>query len=292
MDSSNKISSGASSSHHVAQRTESSLVMISHSENKKRGRPRKYKPEASSSMAFSPMPPPPLSSSAPPATAKSYMEGKKPNLARQINSDRKQRNRIGAEKLDDWVDCFTGSSFLPHEITVNTGEDISTKIMEFALQGPRSVCVISGNGTVSRVKIRHPNSSGSNLTYEGLFEIIAFSGSFTPIEKPGSKFGRQGMMKISLSGADGRVVGGLIDGPTIAAAPVKVVVASFLMGSPEVVKPKKLKTEASAGPVDESSAPTKNVERNCSTISQNQTNWGTSKTVERSTADINISLHG
>lgn len=36
------------------------------------------------------------------------------------------------------------------------------------------------------------------------------------------KYGRSGMMTITLSGADGRVVGGLVSGLTVAASPVKV----------------------------------------------------------------------
>ncbi|KAI3449136.1 hypothetical protein Pfo_005801 [Paulownia fortunei] len=302
------VAPGASSSYHVAPRTENlgpgtlptALPMMSAgSERKKRGRPRKYKPDESTSRVFSPVP---LSSSAPPATSKSYVEEKKASLARPINSEKKHRNKIGTEKLDDWVDCFTGSSFLPHVITVNTGEDISTKLMEFSLQGPRTVCVISGSGTVSSVTIRHPSSSGGILTYEGLFEILSFSGSFTPVEMPDSKFGRSGMMTISLSGADGRVVGGLIAGLTMAARPVKVFVASFLLGSPHVLNPKKQKMET-AFTVDASGPhPAINVEKStdniqgpsCST-SENPTNWGATQIAERSrksTADINISLQG
>ncbi|KAK4397361.1 AT-hook motif nuclear-localized protein 1 [Sesamum angolense] len=321
------VAPGAPSSYQMTPRTENlepgslpmaSPLMVSGSERKKRGRPRKYKPDESTSRVLSPVP---LSSSAPPATGKSYVEEKKPTPARPVNSEKKHRSKVGAEKLDDWGDCFTGSSFLPHVITVNSGEDISTKIMEFSLQGPRTVCVISGSGTVSNVTIRHPSSSGGTLTYEqgpvhcglfrplvnrvGLFEILSFSGSFTPVEMPDSKFGRSGMMAISLSGADGRVVGGLIAGLTIAASPVKVVVASFLLGSPFVSKPRKLKTET-AFTVDASgpnSAPATNVDKrvpnetqrpSCS-ASENPTNWAAAQVAERSrksTADINISLQG
>ncbi|KAI3444680.1 hypothetical protein Pfo_001345 [Paulownia fortunei] len=188
--------------------------------------------------------------------------------------------------VDDCVECSTGSSFLPHVITVNAGEDISTKIMEFSRQGPRAVCIISGSGTVSNVTIRHPSSSGGILTYEGLFEILSFSGSFTPMEMPDSKFGRSGMMTITLSGADGRVVG--------------VVVASFLLSSPHELKPKKQFTVSAPGP---NGGPASKVEKwssnniqgpSCSS-SENPTNWAAMQTAEKSrksTADINISLHG
>ncbi|KAK4415992.1 AT-hook motif nuclear-localized protein 1 [Sesamum alatum] len=305
------VAPGAPSSYQMAPRTENlepgslpiaSPLMVSGSERKKRGRPRKYKPDESTSRVLSPVP---LSSSAPPATGKSYVEEKKPTVARPVNSEKKHRSKVGAEKLDDWGDCFTGSSFLPHVITVNSGEDISTKIMEFSLQGPRTVCVISGSGTVSSVTIRHPSSSGGTLTYEGLFEILSFSGSFTPVEMADSKFGRSGMMAISLSGADGRVVGGLIAGLTVAASPVKVVVASFLLGSPFVSKPRKQKTEVAftVDALGPNAAPATNVDKrvpndtqrpSCST-SENPPNWAAVQVAERSrksTADINISLQG
>ncbi|KAK6142904.1 hypothetical protein DH2020_023252 [Rehmannia glutinosa] len=396
------ISPGASSSYHVGPITENfgqgtlptgAVVITQGPSKKKRGRPRKYKPDESTSRAPMPVP---LSSSAPPAATKSYVAEKKPSLERPISSEKKHRNKVGAEKLDDfsfsiamllqwvisrqlllsnceyfrftylsdgapvinvfiavdensvdacmkqscqicyilWIDdlagCSTGSSFLPHVITVNTGE--------FSLQGPRIVCVISGTGTVSTVTIRHPSSSRDTVTYEklqfsvvlllpemlieilcfsnlscviivqdmGLFEILSFTGTFNPDDSPDLKYGRSGMMTISLSGADCRVVGGLIGGDTIAASPVKVFVASFLVGSPNVLKPKKQKMETpfavdGSGP---NGAPAVNVDKRSlnntqgpsSSMSVNPINWeATQIAAERprkSTADINISLQG
>ncbi|KAK4411289.1 AT-hook motif nuclear-localized protein 1 [Sesamum angolense] len=300
------IAPGAPSTYHMAPRIEnselgttqmSSPLMTSGSERKKRGRPRKYKPDESSSRTFSSVQ---VSSSAPLASGKAYAEEDKLNVARPMSSEKKLKSKIGTEKLDDWVDCSTGSSFLPHVITVNTGEDISTKIMEFSREGPRAVCIISGSGTVSTLTIRHPSSSGGITTYEGLFEILSFSGSFTPMEMPDPKFGTSGRMSITLSGADGRVVGGLIAGLTLAASPVKVVVASFLLGSPQELKPKKHFTVDALGP---NGASASNAEKRSSdnvqgpgySISDNPTNWAAMQNAERSRkskADINISLQG
>lgn len=42
------------------------------------------------------------------------------------------------------------------------------KLMEFSLQGPRTVCVISGNGTISSVTLRYPTCGGT-LTHEVCF---------------------------------------------------------------------------------------------------------------------------
>ncbi|KAL6513578.1 hypothetical protein OROGR_021064 [Orobanche gracilis] len=213
------VATGASSSgYNFGPRSEnlgpSATVVASEEPGKKRrGRPRKYRPDESTNTSFSPTP---LSPSAPPV--KSHPEDKKP---RPIISEKKYRNKVGAEKLDEWDECLTGSSFLPHVITVNTGEDISTKIMEFSLQGPRSVCILCGNGTVSNVTIRHPSSSGGIFTYEGLFEILSLTGSFSPVETRDLDFRKCGMITISLAGVDGRVVGGFIGGLTIAASPIK-----------------------------------------------------------------------
>ncbi|GFQ07023.1 hypothetical protein PHJA_002846400 [Phtheirospermum japonicum] len=183
--------------------------------------------------------------------------------------------------------------------------------MEFSQRGPRSVCVICGNGTVSNVTIRHPSSSRGTCTYEGLFEILSFTGSFNPAEIPDPRFGRCGTMTISLAGADGRVVGGFIGGLTIAASPIKVIVASFLLESPLVLKPKKLKTKTPFG-VDGSGPggpQALNLEKrisfnntqgpSCSATedpTRTTTNWDNAAqiagTPRKPTADINISLQG
>ncbi|XP_057807415.1 AT-hook motif nuclear-localized protein 1-like isoform X2 [Salvia miltiorrhiza] len=299
------IGPGAPSTYHVAPRMESSefgtsqmtppAMSAAGSERKKRGRPRKYKPDESSSRVFSSVQ---VSSSAPPAAGKAYGEDVKTGVPRATTSEKKHKSKIGTEKLDDWIECSTGSSFLPHVITVNAGEDISMKIMEFSRQGPRAVCIISGSGRVSNVTLRHPNSSGGILTYEGLFEILSFSGSFTPTEMP-DKYGRSGMMTITLSGADGRVVGGLVSGLTVAATPVKIVVASYLVGSSLEVKPKKQQYTVNAsvpGGANEDKRISGNVQGpSCSSSADNPTGWAAIQTAEKSrksAADINISLQG
>ncbi|KAG6791714.1 hypothetical protein POTOM_000846 [Populus tomentosa] len=48
--------------------------------------------------------------------------------------------------------------------------DIVSKLLSFSQQRPRAVCILSGTGTVSSVTLRQPASSGSSITYEGIFE--------------------------------------------------------------------------------------------------------------------------
>ncbi|GFP82273.1 hypothetical protein PHJA_000370500 [Phtheirospermum japonicum] len=278
------VAPGAPSAYHVASRIDQSEIGTSQmalpvvsigSEKKKRGRPRKYKSDESSSRAFSSFQ---VSSSASPARGKDYVEEDKIIVARPISSEKRYKSKIGTEKLDDWIECSTGSSFLPHVITVHTGEDVTTKIMEFARQGPRAVCIISGSGTVSN----------------GIFEILSFSGSFTPTETPDPKFGRTGMMTITLSGADGRVVGGLISGLTIAATPIK-----------EFKPAKQFTISSASGPIG---SPAPKAEKRSSNSmqfiqgppngsnSQNPSNWAAAmQSADKSrkpNADINISLQG
>ncbi|CAA3014697.1 Hypothetical predicted protein [Olea europaea subsp. europaea] len=120
-----------------------------------------------------------------------------------------------------------GGDFTPHMITVYTGEDVAGKIITFAQKGPRGICVLSANGSVSNVTIRQPGSSGGILTYEGRFEILTLTGSFTYSENGGIK-SRTGGLSVSLAGPDGRVIGGGIAGMLMAASPIQVVFGSFM----------------------------------------------------------------
>ncbi|KAJ0106469.1 hypothetical protein Patl1_18636 [Pistacia atlantica] len=142
----------------------------------------------------------------------------------------------------EWVACSVGANFTPHIITVNTGEDVTMKIISFSQQGPRAICILSANGVISSVTLRQPDSSGGTLTYEGRFEILSLSGSFMPSDSGGTR-SRSGGMSVSLASPDGRVVGGGVAGLLVAASPVQVVVGSFLAGNQHEQKPKKQKHE-------------------------------------------------
>ncbi|GAA0145423.1 hypothetical protein LIER_05620 [Lithospermum erythrorhizon] len=288
-----------------------SMALIGSTEKKKRGRPRKYDGVSPSARTLSPMP---LSASAPPACGDYF--GEKSSVPRHVSSDKKQKQKIDREDLGDWISCSTGGSFLPHMITVNAGEDVSMKIISFSQLGPRAICVISAVGVISNVTLRQPNSSGGTLTYEGRFEILSLSGSFTPTEVGGSR-NRTGGMSISLASPDGRVVGGVLAGLLIAATPVQVVVGSFLAGTYQEVKPKKQKPEAKLMGSHTTSYPAITYHSSNPEQQTNSTNPGLSNTAignphlvsslrpqtgmpasaisamddSRSTTDINISLH-
>ncbi|KAK7330703.1 hypothetical protein VNO77_24901 [Canavalia gladiata] len=203
---------------------------------KKRGRPRKYAPDGSVTMALSPKP---ISSSAPLPPVIDFSAEKRGKI-KPTSSVSKARFEL--ENLGEWVACSVGANFTPHIITVNSGEDVTMKVISFSQQGPRAICILSANGVISSVTLRQPDSSGGTLTYEGRFEILSLSGSFMPNESGGTR-SRSGGMSVSLASPDGRVVGGGVAGLLVAASPVQVVVGSFLAGNQHEQKPRKQKHE-------------------------------------------------
>ncbi|KAE8654102.1 AT-hook motif nuclear-localized protein 10 [Hibiscus syriacus] len=206
---------------------------------KKRGRPRKYGPE--SIMPLSVIAPPTLSvtqsnsggfpstTPAPPPSGGS---------ASSPTSTKKARGRppgsVNKPKLYALGSGRVG--FTPHVITVKVGEDVSSKIMSISQHGPRAICILSANGAISNVTLCQPATSGGTVTYEGRFEILSLSGSFLPSENGGQQ-SRTGGLSVSLSGSDGRVLGGSVAGLLTAASPVQVVVGSFITDNQKEAKP-------------------------------------------------------
>ncbi|KAF8379495.1 hypothetical protein HHK36_028967 [Tetracentron sinense] len=195
---------------------------------RKRGRPRKYGPEGTVSLALSPSTSTPTGSLTP---------TQKRGRGRPPGTGRKQQ----LASLGEWLSGSAGMGFTPHIITIAIGEDIATKIMAFSQQGPRAVCILSANGAVSTVTLRQPATSGGTVTYEGRFEILCLSGSYLLTDNGGSR-SRTGGLSVSLSSPDGRVIGGGVGGMLIAASPVQVIVGSFVYGG------SKTKKKTGAGP--------------------------------------------
>ncbi|KAL2525033.1 AT-hook motif nuclear-localized protein 9 [Abeliophyllum distichum] len=185
---------------------------------KKRGRPRKYAPEGSNmSLALSPM------SSTPSSGVIS--SGEKSRRGRPPGTGRKQQ----LASLGEWVNSSAGLAFTPHVLHIGVGEDVAAKVLSFAQQRPRALCILSAKGSVSIVTLRQPITSGSIVTYEGRFEILCLSGSYLLAESGGPR-NRTGGISISICSPDGHIIGGAIGGRLIAASPVQVVVFSFVYG--------------------------------------------------------------
>ncbi|KAL7127915.1 hypothetical protein ABFS83_14G281900 [Erythranthe nasuta] len=207
-------------------------------QKRKRGRPRKYGSDVSTAMAMAsaqqqPLMPPqtqtfasplggpssiPMESQPPLAGGSTSPTGKKARGRPPGSSNkRRQMEAIGS----------TGIGFIPHVINVKPGEDVSSKIMAFSQNGPRAICILSANGTVSNVTLRQSATSGGTATYEGRFDLLSLSGSFMQTEVGGQK-SRTGGLSTTLAGPDGRVFGGCVAGLLIASSPVQVIVGSFI----------------------------------------------------------------
>ncbi|CAI9095400.1 OLC1v1031346C1 [Oldenlandia corymbosa var. corymbosa] len=209
---------------------------------KKRGRPRKYSPDRSGSsiaLGLSPTPVTPMSSgmgladSGAGGTATHSTEAPaKKHRGRPPGSGKKQLDALGV----------SGVGFTPHVITVKAGEDIAGKITAFSQQGPRTICILSANGALCSVTLRQPGSNNGTVTYEGRFEIISLSGSYSLAEDTAR---RGPNLSVSLAGSDGRVMGGGVAGALMAATPVQVVVGSFIADGK---KPKSSKSSAAQAP--------------------------------------------
>lgn len=208
---------------------------------RKRGRPRKYGPDGSVSLALSPLSSPASISGASAGLSGSGSGtiGQKRGRGRPPGTGRKQQ----LASLGEWVAGSAGMGFTPHIITIPVGEDIASKIMSFSQQGPRAVCILSANGAVSTVTLRQPSTSGGTVTYEGRFEILCLSGSYLMTDEGGSR-GRSGGLSVSLSSPDGRVIGGGVGGLLIAASPVQVIVGSFMYGGSKSKSKTKMNKEA------------------------------------------------
>ncbi|KAF5473777.1 hypothetical protein F2P56_005738 [Juglans regia] len=188
---------------------------------KKRGRPRKYDTDGNLRQSYTVPPSPGFAFSPSSPTPPSPFSSKR-GRGRPPGSGNWQL----LASLGELFANTAGGDFIPHVVTVNTGEDVAEKIISFTQKGPRGICVLTANGAVSNVTIRQPGSSGGILTYEGRFEILSLSGSFTVTDNGGTR-GRTGGLSVSLAGPDGRVIGGGIAGLLMAAGPIQLVLGSF-----------------------------------------------------------------
>ncbi|XP_074369612.1 AT-hook motif nuclear-localized protein 10-like [Apium graveolens] len=135
-------------------------------------------------------------------------------------------NSVPGEILAD----TTVAGFTVHVVQINSGEDLIRRIMSLVENGPRGICIISANGTVRNAMISHACSSGATIVYEGQFQILSLTGSFT-VAETGVGRCRMGGLSVSLSCPDGRVIGGEVAGALVAASAMQTVVGSFILNT-------------------------------------------------------------
>ncbi|XP_022999728.1 AT-hook motif nuclear-localized protein 10-like [Cucurbita maxima] len=203
---------------------------------RKRGRPRKYGPDGSMALAL--------------GSGQPSRSGASEGGLGSPNSLKKSKGRPSGSKKKRQLEALgpAGFGFTPHVIDVKAGEDISSKIMSFSQNGPRAICILSANGAISNVTLRQPATSGGTVTYEGRFEILSLSGSFLLSDNGGQR-SRAGGLSVSLSGPDGRVLGGGVAGLLTASSPVQVVVGSFIVDSNKEPKPARQTEPTTASPM-------------------------------------------
>ncbi|KAI3762410.1 hypothetical protein L1987_52840 [Smallanthus sonchifolius] len=221
-----------------AERTVTAVISGSDGFKKKRGRPKKYGPDGKLAVTLSPMP---ISASIP---LTGDFPGWKHSQEKPLTSIKgKQKLEFSPYTPGEQVAYSVGPDFTPHVLTVNSGEDVNMKIISFAQQGSKAICVLAANGAISNVTLRQANSSGGTFTYEGRFDILSLSGAFISNDNGGAK-GMSGGMSVSLAGPDGLVLGGSLAGMLVAASPIQVILGSFLPGHQhESQNPKKSKLE-------------------------------------------------
>ncbi|CAI9773090.1 unnamed protein product [Fraxinus pennsylvanica] len=191
---------------------------------RKRGRPRKYGTPEQAAAAKR------LSSSAS-SVASPKKRGQGLAVADTIGS-----SSYSSKKSQLAAFGIVGQGFTPHIISVAAGEDVGQKIMSFVQQSKREICIMSASGSVSIACLHQPASSGGSVTYEGLFDILSLSGSYTCTELGG----RTGGLRACLSSVDGHIIGGGVGGPLTAAGPIQVIVGTFLVDTKKDVTGKPL----------------------------------------------------
>ncbi|XP_051130719.1 AT-hook motif nuclear-localized protein 7-like [Andrographis paniculata] len=219
---------------------------------KKRGRPRKYDSEGNLSAAYLRSKTAAAAAAAQNPSQPGFTLSTPPSYEFPAGpkKGRKSSGFGNWQALAALGELFTntaGGDFTPHVVTVHTGEDVAGKILTFAQKGSRGVCVLSANGCVSNVTIRQPGSSGGLLTYEGRFEILTLTGSYTISDNGGIR-SRTGGLSVSLASPDGRVIGGGVAGLLMAASPIQIVVGSFVPNGYKFQKKKPNAEPRSASP--------------------------------------------
>ncbi|KAK8928785.1 hypothetical protein KSP39_PZI017676 [Platanthera zijinensis] len=188
------------------------------SAKRKRGRPRKY-------GALPSIPPVYLPTSAMSGAANASTS----RLSSSSSSRKKEASSKSSSKKSQLAALGNaGQGFTPHVIAVSAGEDLVNKLVSMMEQWGRAVCILSATGSVLNPSLRQSASSGSYVTYEGMFEIISLFGTLA-YTKAGGTSSRTCGLGICLSRVDGHVVGGGVEGPLMAAGPVQVIAGSFLI---------------------------------------------------------------
>ncbi|KAL6503068.1 hypothetical protein OROHE_023697 [Orobanche hederae] len=226
---------------------------------KKRGRPRKFDADGNLNPAYLRSKTAAAAAAAGRIPQAGFTLSTPPSFEYSAGSKGRQDKHSGSSSwivasLGELFANTAGADFTPHVVTAHPGEDVAGKILTFAQKGHRGICVLSANGSVSNVTLRQPGASGGLLTYEGRFEILTLTGSYTISDNDGMR-SRSGGLSVSLASPDGRVIGGGVAGLLMAASPIQIVVGSFVPNGFKIQK-RKYRTEPKTSPTVQSALAT------------------------------------
>ncbi|KAE8779325.1 hypothetical protein D1007_47659 [Hordeum vulgare] len=214
------------------------MTVSSNPPKRKRGRPRKYAPDGTMPPTIIPTPYPTgaAASPTPVALPSSSALGLRvgvgsprapPAMPSPLPPPPLEHGSHPVKKPRQMAVAGPGATgLIPQVITIQGGEDVTTKVMSYCGNG-FAVYILSAHGVVRNVTLRQETTRHERVTYEGCFHILSLSGLYVPSKTNGMST-RKGGLGISLAGPDGRVFGGGSAGPLIAASPVQVVIGMFL----------------------------------------------------------------
>ncbi|KAG8369190.1 hypothetical protein BUALT_Bualt15G0125400 [Buddleja alternifolia] len=173
-----------------------------------------YNPTTSSEEADSqPPPPPPLNDGA-------TIEAVRRPRGRPAGSKNKPKPPVVITRVDS-----SEPSMSPYILELPPGVDVIESTARFCRKRNLGLYVLNGNGVVTDVTLKQPNSTtpGATVTFHGRFDILSISATILPA---GATRGN-GLFTISLAGPQGQMVGGLVVGPLVAAATIYLTAATF-----------------------------------------------------------------
>ncbi|KAG1334629.1 putative AT-hook motif nuclear-localized protein 28 [Cocos nucifera] len=122
----------------------------------------------------------------------------------------------------------------PHVLEIPAGHDVAASLATFSRRRALALCILAAAGPVANVTLRQSPSpvegspsAAAVVTFGGRFDILSISATFFPPSLPAAAGGLGGGFSVSLAGPQGRVVGGMVAGPLVAAGTVVVVAAAF-----------------------------------------------------------------
>uniref|UniRef100_A0A6V7QQT8 PPC domain-containing protein n=1 Tax=Ananas comosus var. bracteatus TaxID=296719 RepID=A0A6V7QQT8_ANACO len=108
-----------------------------------------------------------------------------------------------------------------HILEIPAGRDVAVALATLARGRRLGLCVLAASGPVAGVTLR---GAAGAVALRGRFDILSVSAAFLPPPAAGAG----GLsVSVAVAGPQGRVVGGVVAGPLVAAGTVVVVAAAF-----------------------------------------------------------------